>query len=170
MWTPESVFFEGVRDLGMMRFRKLELAEANSIKKSIEEKFAMSRKDCKHPYCRLFERLINDSGMLVFNKQAWQWFRDYPEPSSVLAFFEKDGKSEVKNKRIEHMFEFESIKDLIDVYSEGPIYTIYITNRHYDYLLAYTVEDSIIAAGVAMDWLDARLMQEKRSDTENEER
>ncbi len=160
MWTPESIFLEGIRDLGITRFRKLELAEANSIKQLIEDKFAE-----RGTIYRLFERLIVCSGMLVFNKQAWQWFRDYPEPSSVLAFFEKDGKSEVKNKRIEHMFEFESIKDLIDVYSEGPIYTIYITNRHYDYLLAYTVEDSIIAAGVAMDWLDARLMQEETSDT-----
>ena len=160
MWTSESVFLEGIKKLGITRFHKLELAEANSIKKSIEEKFAMSCKDAKLFYCRLFERLINNTGSLVFDKQAWLWFRDYPESSSVLAFFETDKRSEVRSERIEHMFEFESIKDLIDVYSEAPIYTLYITNRNYDYLLAYTVEDSIIAAGTAMDWLDARMRQE----------
>ncbi len=149
MWTPESVFLENTKALGITRFRKLELELANSIKKSIVEKFAPGI----WTVGRLFEKVIDCTGMR--NEQAYQWLRDYPEPFSVLAFFEKDVRSEMRNERIEHMFEFESIKDLIDVYSEGPIYTIYITNWHFDYLLAYTVEDSIIATGMAMNWLDA---------------
>jgi len=152
MWTPESELLEGAENLGITRFRQLDVAESNVIKQTIEKKFAMP--GTVH---RLFERLTVSSG--IVNEQAWQWLRDYPESSSVLAFFEK-------RERSESMFEFQSIRELIDAYYEGIYYTIYITNFDCDYLLSYTVEQSIVAAGVAMDWLDARINAEEQASSQ----
>jgi hypothetical protein len=152
MWTPESELLEGAEILGITRFRQLDVAESNVIQQTIEKKFATPG-----TVYRLFERVKICSG--IVNEQAWQWLRDYPEPSSVLAFFEK-------SERSDSMFEFQSIRELIDAFYEGTFYTIYITNFDCDYLLSYTVEQSIIAAGVAMDWLDARIKAEEQVSSE----
>lgn len=144
MWNSESSLVEDAKNLGI-KIRKLDITKSTSIRESIEEKFVIPNVSG-----RLFEKLTVFVG--IVNEQAWQWLYDYPESSHVLAFFEK---SESKN-----IFEFESIKELIDAYYEGGLYTIYITNYRCDFLLGYTVEQSIIAAGVAKNWLKTRMKQE----------
>jgi len=152
MWTPESELLEGAKNLGITRFRQLSIAESKAIQQTIEEKFARPG-----TVNRLFERLIVSSG--IVNEQAWQWLRDYPESSSVVAFFEK-------RERSESAFEFQSIRELVDAFYEGTFYTIYITNFDCDYLLSYTDEQSIVTAGVAMDWVEARIKAEEQVSSE----
>ncbi len=144
MWNPESELLEGAKNLGI-KIRQLDVAKSTSIRELIEKKFAMTKVSG-----RLFERLIVSTG--IVNEQAWQWLRDYPESSPVLAFFEK--------RKSKNIFEFESIKELIDAYYEGGLYTIYLTNHRCDFLLSYTVEQSIVAAGTAKRWLEIRMKQE----------
>jgi len=138
MWTPaESELIENANQLGA-NYRPLEVAQSDSIYKSICQKFTS-----KTLRGRLFERLADGVGFT--GEQAWNWFSQYPETTTVLVFCEESRKA----------FEFADLKTVVSVYYECSLFTLYVTNEHLDFLLVYAEEKILIAAGKAADWLES---------------
>ncbi len=141
MWTPESELEENAEKLGV-KYRRLDVALSKSIYESVCQTFTSNTLRG-----RLFEKLVESVSLT--GEQAWNWFGQYPETSTVLVFCE--------DRR--NLFEFAELNSVVLVYYECPLFTIYVTNPNLDFLLVYTEEQILIAAGKAADWLESVLQQ-----------
>ena len=140
MWTPKTELLTNAKVLNI-RVRQLSEMDAIITMQNVSRKFASSSMRG-----RLFEKLIECIG--IKNEQAWQWIGEYRVRGPIFVFFEDTEGSDV--------FELESTKDFVRVYENCALFTIYLTDLENNFLIVYTNEQTLIAAGTAADWLECK--------------
>ncbi len=95
----------------------------------------------------LWERLRSFTS--VADLDAWRWIGEYVGNHRAWLLFDPQTDPT--------LYEFQSGDQLIDVIEEAYVFEYYVTDPDMNYLLCYSHEDVLYAAGTARGWLRARL-------------
>lgn len=131
MWSEQSEIMKHADRLGI-KYRELDSDSAERIRRCVEETF------CKrYPGLRLFER-IRDC-VSITGPDVWKVAGALTGDTPVYVFFEpSDSRC---------AFLFESGLSFTSVHGKCANFTVYITNDDFAYVIASSVEDSLVVAG-----------------------
>jgi len=140
MWRAKTEIINGCEKLNI-KYLMTNDADAINLKSKVFNKFTSSGKSSH----RLFESMIND--VSYRGSEPLLLLRDYPYKNKVFVFYDKREGDDV--------FQFSSLQEFLCVYDECALFTFYITDSDFNFLISYTSEESLVCSGFAADWLES---------------
>lgn len=135
MWTAKSQIIDNAKLLNVPCC-VLDDKSSMEIREKIIKKYCTVDKPI-----RLFERLISCDG--ICGEDVWKLVKDLAKEEDLYVFPE-----EAESKTV---FVFKNSEDVVMVHGECANFTLYVADKDLSYLIASTVEDSLVVTGVLED-------------------